>query len=93
MHPEAPKETVTVQVRQPEELPEQVTGQIVTKMENGIDEFEIHIEPENLGKIAVKISYQQGEANVSLICSERDLRRDRTQFRGKYDCDRRKAGE
>ncbi|MCI8640027.1 MAG: flagellar hook-length control protein FliK [Coprococcus sp.] len=71
MHPEAPKETVTVQVRQPEELPEQVTGQIVTKMENGIDEFEIHIEPENLGKIAVKISYQQGEANVSLICSEK----------------------
>ena len=71
MQAAAPKETVTVRVHQPAELPEEVTEQIVTKMENGIDEFEIHIEPENLGKIAVKISYQQGEANVSLICSEK----------------------
>lgn len=65
------EETVTVQVRQPEELPEQVTEQILTKMADGVNEFEIHIEPENLGKIAVKISYQEGEANISILCSEK----------------------
>lgn len=65
------QEPVRMQVPQPEELPEKVTDQIVSKMSEGIQEFEIHIEPANLGKIAVKILYQEGQATVSILCSEK----------------------
>lgn len=70
---EAPKlqEPVRMQVPQPEELPAKLTDQIMTKMSEGIQEFEIHIEPANLGKIAVKILYQEGQATVSILCSEK----------------------
>lgn len=73
MHREvSPEENVVpVQVSQPEELPEKVTDQILTKVTEGVTEFEIHIEPENLGKIAVKILYQAGQATVSILCSEK----------------------
>ena len=60
-----------MQVSQPEELPEKVTDQILAKVNEGVTEFEIHIEPENLGKIAVKILYQAGQATVSILCSEK----------------------
>ncbi len=66
--PEAP---VRMQVPQPEALPEKVTEQIMAKMSEGVQEFEIQIEPENLGKIAVKILYQEGQATVSILCSEK----------------------
>lgn len=67
-----PEENVApVQVSQPEELPEKVTDQILAKVNEGVTEFEIHIEPENLGKIAVKILYQAGQATVSILCSEK----------------------
>ncbi len=67
----APRETVRMPVPQPEALPEKLTDQLLTKMADGVKEFEIQIEPENLGKIAVKISYENGQANISIICSER----------------------
>lgn len=60
-----------MQVPQPEELPDKVTDQLMAKMSEGIQEFEIHIEPVNLGKIAVKILYQDGQATVSVMCSEK----------------------
>lgn len=60
-----------MQVPQPEELPAKLTDQIITKMSEGVQEFEIHIEPANLGKIAVKILYQDGQATVSILCSEK----------------------
>lgn len=65
------QEPVKMQVPQPKELPEKITDQIVSKMSEGIQEFEIHIEPANLGKIAVKILYQEGQATVSILCSEK----------------------
>lgn len=65
------QEPVRMQVPQPEELPAKLTDQIITKMSEGIQEFEIHIEPANLGKIAVKILYQDGQATVSILCSEK----------------------
>ena len=58
-------------VPQPEELPEKLTNQLLTKMADGVKEFEIEIEPVNLGKIAVKISYENGQANISILCSEK----------------------
>lgn len=66
-----PQEPVRIQVPQPEELPEKVTDQLIAKLSEGIREFEIHIEPANLGKIAVKILYQEGQATVSIMCSEK----------------------
>lgn len=66
-----PQEPVRMQVPQPEELPEKVTDQLIARMSEGVQEFEIHIEPANLGKIAVKILYQEGQATVSIMCSEK----------------------
>ncbi|MCI9217000.1 flagellar hook-length control protein FliK [Lachnospiraceae bacterium 42-17] len=64
-------EPVRMQVPQPEELPEKVTEQLMAKISEGVQEFEIHIEPVNLGKIAVKILYHEGQATVSIMCSEK----------------------
>ena len=50
---DVPREVTTIHVAQPEELPDKLTDQIVGKMQEGVDSFEIEIEPENLGKIAV----------------------------------------
>lgn len=66
-----PQEVTTVHVAQPEELPEKLTDQILGKMEEGIQSFEIEIEPENLGKISVKIMYEDGQATVSILCTEK----------------------
>ncbi len=66
-----PQEVVTVQVPHAEELPDKVTEQLLSKMEEGVQEFEIHIEPENLGKIAVKVLYEDGQATVSIFCTEK----------------------
>lgn len=66
-----PQEPVRIQVPQPEELPGKVTDQLIAKLSEGVREFEIHIEPANLGKIAVKILYQEGQATVSIMCSEK----------------------
>lgn len=66
-----PQEVTTVHVAQPEELPEKLTDQILSKMSEGVQSFEIEIEPENLGKIAVKILYEDGQATVSVLCTEK----------------------
>lgn len=66
-----PQEVTTVHVAQPEELPEKLTDQILSKMSEGVQSFEIEIEPENLGKIAVKILYEDGQATVSILCTEK----------------------
>lgn len=66
-----PQEVTTVHVAQPEELPDKLTDQIIGKMQEGVDSFEIQIEPENLGKIAVRIQYQDGQATVSIFCTEK----------------------
>lgn len=65
------QEPVRMHVPQPEALPEKLTDQLMTKISEGVQEFEIHIEPANLGKIAVKILYQEGQATVSILCSEK----------------------
>ena len=66
-----PQEVTTVHVAQPEELPDKLTDQILGKMQEGVQSFEIEIEPENLGKIAVKIMYEDGQATVSILCTEK----------------------
>ncbi len=68
---DVPREVTTIHVAQPEELPDKLTDQIVGKMQEGVQSFEIEIEPENLGKIAVKIMYEDGQATVSILCTEK----------------------
>lgn len=65
------EEPVRMYVPQPEALPEKVADQLLAKISEGVQEFEIHIEPANLGKIAVKILYQEGQATISIMCSEK----------------------
>lgn len=66
-----PQEPVRMHVPQPEALPEKLADQLMAKISEGVQEFEIHIEPANLGKIAVKILYQEGQATVSILCTEK----------------------
>lgn len=65
------EEPVRMYVPQSEALPEKVADQLLAKISEGVQEFEIHIEPANLGKIAVKILYQEGQATISVMCSEK----------------------
>lgn len=70
---EAPvyEDVVTVHVEQPEELPEKVTDQLLSKLIEGAKEFEIQIEPANLGKLAIKVLYEGNQTTISIVCSER----------------------
>ena len=38
-------------------------------MKNGADSYEIQLDPVNLGKIKVSISFEQGQTNISLTCT------------------------
>lgn len=68
---ERPETMARVYVEQPEELPEKVTDTLLAKLVEGVKEFEIHIEPVNLGKIAVKVLYEGNQATISIVCSEK----------------------
>ena len=68
---ERPETFARVHVEQPEELPQKVTDTLLAKLAEGVKEFEIHIEPANLGKIAVKVLYEGNQATISIICSEK----------------------
>ena len=68
---ERPETAARVYVEQPEELPEKVTDTLLAKLVEGVKEFEIHIEPVNLGKIAVKVLYEGNQATISIVCSEK----------------------
>lgn len=58
-------------VRQPEEIPQKLTEELLVKTANGVNEFEIEIEPANLGKIAIKVLYEGSQTMISILCSEK----------------------
>lgn len=60
----------TMKVRSPEEIPQTLAEKIIDKSAKGVRKFEIQIEPKNLGKMAVKLEYQNGEATISIVCTE-----------------------
>lgn len=68
---ERPETIARVYVEQPEELPEKVTDTLLSKLLEGVKEFEIHIEPVNLGKIAVKVLYEGNQTTISIVCAEK----------------------
>ncbi len=62
--------TEKMNVTSPEEILEKLPENIVEKVSAGVREFEIQIEPEHLGKIAIKVLYERGNTMISIACSE-----------------------
>lgn len=58
-------------VSKPEELPQELTRQLLVKASSGRNEFEIQITPKHLGEITVRIAQEDGCSVVSIICSEK----------------------
>ena len=65
---QGPREVLTVS--KPEELPQELTRQLLVKASSGRNEFEIQITPKHLGEITVRIAQEDGCSVVSIICSE-----------------------
>lgn len=65
-----PQAHEVVKVNVPEEIMDNLAHTTVEKVRAGVRAFEIQIEPENLGKIAVKVEYHNGSAMISIVCSE-----------------------
>lgn len=63
--------TEHIQVSKPEEIPQKLTEELLVKTNEGVKEFEIQLEPGNLGKIAIKVNYEQGQTVISILCSEK----------------------
>lgn len=62
--------TEHVRVQQPEEIPEKLLEQLLVKTTAGIKEFEIQLEPYDLGKILIKVAFGKESTNVSILCTE-----------------------
>ena len=58
-------------VSKQEELPQELTRQLLVKASSGRNEFEIQITPKHLGEITVRIAQEDGCSVVSIICSEK----------------------
>ncbi len=67
-HTEVPVQTVRVQ--EPEEIPDKVLEQLLVKTVDGRKEFEIQLEPEELGKILIRVAVAKEATTVSIICTE-----------------------
>ncbi|MEG2839053.1 MAG: flagellar hook-length control protein FliK [Lachnospiraceae bacterium] len=63
------KDVIPVKVNVPEEIPQKVLEHLLTKASNKEQFFEVQLEPLNLGKIAIKIAYEQNSTTVSIVCS------------------------
>lgn len=64
-------QTQTMHVSQPEEIPEKLPAEMLTQISKGVKEFEIQIAPEHLGKIAIKVLYEDDQTIISIACSEK----------------------
>lgn len=67
---EEPVSTETVHVSNPEQITEKLPETMIEKLSAGIREFELQIEPEHLGKIAIKVLYERGQTMISIACTE-----------------------
>lgn len=62
--------TEHVKVSQPEEIPEKLLNQLLVKTTAGIKEFEIQLEPYDLGKIIIKAAFGKEHTSISIMCTE-----------------------
>lgn len=61
---------VSVNAGNTEELEAKLSEQILRQIRGGKGELDIQLEPHNLGKIRIKISYEDNQISVSLMCTE-----------------------
>lgn len=62
--------TMPVNENNPEELEDRLSKQILSQIKTGKDSMELQLEPHNLGKILLKVSYENNQVHVSIVCSE-----------------------
>ncbi|MDR0924116.1 MAG: flagellar hook-length control protein FliK [Hungatella sp.] len=68
---EKPEEVPTsVRAENSKELEAKLSEQILKQIREGNGELDIQLEPHNLGKIRIKISYEDNQISVSLLCTE-----------------------
>ena len=63
-------EHTTLQVQNPEELNAKLSEKILSQIEAGKKSLEVQLEPHNLGKILIKVSYEKDQVSVSVVCTE-----------------------
>lgn len=62
--------TMPVNENDPEEMEARLSKQILSQIKTGKDNMELQLEPHNLGKILLKISNENNQVHVSIVCSE-----------------------
>ena len=60
----------TVNAEDPDSLQAGISEAVIKQIDSGKKELEIQLEPLNLGKIRIKVSYEDDEVSVSVLCSE-----------------------
>lgn len=63
------EQPIYVQANNPQELMDQLLEQLKAKATLGNQEFEIHLQPENLGKLAIKVAYTLEKVSISIVCT------------------------
>ena len=61
---------VTVNAESLEGLESKLSQQIFKQIQAGRGELDVQLEPHNLGKIRIKVSYEDSQVSVSVLCSE-----------------------
>lgn len=67
---EALASQVTVKAENAKELEANLSDQIIKQIHTGKKELEVQLDPQNLGKIHIKVSYEENQVSVSVVCSE-----------------------
>ena len=60
----------TVNAENLEDLETKLSEQILKQIRVGRGELDVQLEPYNLGKIRIKVSYEDNQVSVSVLCSE-----------------------
>lgn len=60
---------VQEKISEPKEIPQKILEHLISRTATREKEFEIQLDPQNLGKISIKIAYGQDSTNVSIVCS------------------------
>ncbi|MGO5053705.1 hypothetical protein ACTQ6A_14555 [Lachnospiraceae bacterium LCP25S3_G4] len=58
-----------IPVSENQEIPNQVMDKLMEKLATRVKEFEIQLEPAHLGKIGIKVIYEQTGVSIALECS------------------------
>jgi flagellar hook-length control protein FliK len=60
----------TVNAGNPEGLETKLSGPILKEIHAGRGDLDVQLEPHNMGKIRIRISYEDHQVSVAILCSE-----------------------